>query len=161
MGQSEVKCPYKKCIAKAKQGERTRASGNQTGGKKNDLLTLENGEKVNRFEFYSERGNSIDLDPLYLADLFHNQQKGLCAYTGHPIDMNDVFINDKLNPRWLMQPSLERINNVTGYMRGNVRIVTMYANLAFKDYRGDKLEASKWMFRGIQSPTVGVTLCQD
>ena len=125
------------------------------------MLTLENGETVNRFEFYSERGNNIDLDPLYLADLFHNEQKGLCAYSGHPIDMNDVFVNDKLNPRWLMQPSLERIDNVIGYMRGNVRIVTMYANLAFKDYRGDKLEASEWMFRGTQSPVIGVTLCQD
>ena len=54
-----MKCPYKKCIGKAKQGERTRASGNQSGGNKNNLLTLENGETVERFEFYSERGNNI------------------------------------------------------------------------------------------------------
>jgi hypothetical protein len=62
-----------------------------------------------------------DIDGAYLLDLFE-QQKGLCYWLGIPMVPSAV----NRDPR---RPSVDRIDNAKGYVRGNVVLTTMFANM--------------------------------
>ena len=62
-----------------------------------------------------------DLDAEYVRELFA-AQRGLCHWLGIPI-VPSVGFRD---PR---RPSLDRLDNSIGYVRGNVVLSTMFANM--------------------------------
>ena len=67
------------------------------------------------------KGLSYDLDAEYVRELFA-AQRGLCHWLGIPI-VPSVGFRD---PR---RPSLDRLDNSIGYVRGNVVLSTMFANM--------------------------------
>jgi hypothetical protein len=69
-----------------------------------------------------------DLDLPYLKALWE-QQQGRCALSGINMVLPTgiaEWVSDKGNP-W--KPSLDRIDSTKGYIKGNVRYVTVIANL--------------------------------
>jgi hypothetical protein len=66
-----------------------------------------------------------NLDLVYLAQLWINQN-GKCALTGQWLDHQSGWADDK-NP---YRTSIDRIDNSQGYVKGNVRLLTHWANNA-------------------------------
>jgi hypothetical protein len=75
------------------------------------------------------RGHETDLDLPYLEWLW-NEQEGLCALSGRQLTLppNTESWEKQTNDPW--KPSLDRIDNERGYVRGNVRFVCVIANFA-------------------------------
>jgi hypothetical protein len=76
-----------------------------------------------------------DLDLDYLANLWFKQQ-GRCALTGVLLDYESGSSNNK-NP---YRTSIDRIDNSKGYVRGNVRLLTHWANNAKSTWGDDIFE---------------------
>lgn len=70
----------------------------------------------------AKRGIYLDIDELYILELF-NTQKGKCALTGLPIILN-IYGSDE----YMNIASLDRINSDIGYVRGNVQWVHKMIN---------------------------------
>ena len=70
-------------------------------------------------------GKECNLTLRFLADLWIDQ-KGRCALTGVPLDVESGFVDDR-NP---YKTSIDRIDNSQGYVKGNVRLLTHWANNA-------------------------------
>ena len=76
-----------------------------------------------------------DLSLAYLATLWMNQ-RGRCALTGQPLDYASGSQTDK-NP---YRASVDRIDNNKGYVVGNVRLLTHWANNAKSTWPDDVFE---------------------
>jgi len=76
-----------------------------------------------------------DLSLAYLATLWMNQ-RGRCALTGQPLDYASGSQTDK-NPH---RASVDRIDNNKGYVVGNVRLLTHWANNAKSTWDDDLFE---------------------
>lgn len=116
------------------------AGGGNLGGSfgKGDISHF--GEKRGRqrdvlspFRYFVRKARSrklgSDIDCLYLKALWE-QQEGKCALSGIQMVLPEIeseWENIRLNP-W--RPSLDRINSSLGYLKGNVRFVTVMANMA-------------------------------
>ncbi len=72
-----------------------------------------------------DNGWGFDLDLLYLCTLWLDQ-RGRCAITGIHLDCDTGTVKDK-NP---FRASVDRIDNSKGYVRGNVRLLSHWANNA-------------------------------
>ena len=74
------------------------------------------------------RNKDYDLDLVYLKNLW-NSQHGLCPITGWSMILptGSYGFASARNPR---NASLDRINSEYGYIRGNVRFLTLIANLS-------------------------------
>ena len=70
-------------------------------------------------------GWKCDLDLTYLVELWI-AQSGKCALTGQILDYESGTLNNK-NP---YRTSVDRIDNSQGYIKGNVRLLTHWANNA-------------------------------
>jgi hypothetical protein len=73
----------------------------------------------------SKMNFDFDLDLKYLCNLWI-EQKGVCAITKHPLEYTTGTSSDK-NP---LSISIDRIDNSCGYVKGNVRLLTHWANNA-------------------------------
>jgi len=71
----------------------------------------------------------LNLDPLYLAAIWH-QQGGRCAISGILMVLPPDGLTWERRTRDPWKPSLDRADPTLGYVRGNVRFVTVIANLA-------------------------------
>jgi hypothetical protein len=67
-----------------------------------------------------KRDNSVDIDFDFLVELF-NKQKGLCAYSGIPLQFGSYHENN-----WTV--SLERIDVSKGYVKDNVCLICLEFN---------------------------------
>lgn len=84
-----------------------------------------------------------------ILDMWDNQ-KGLCAITGHPIDVTATGTHTHRGP---MSLSIDRIDNRAGYTDSNVRLTTLAANQARNMWSDDDLVEMMlgWLtFRGYQ-----------
>lgn len=79
-------------------------------------------------------GSDITIE--YLKKLWE-EQKGICPFTGWnlilPKDTNGWENSNPINA------SLDRIDNSIGYMQGNVRFISVMANLARQSFTDDQL----------------------
>lgn len=75
------------------------------------------------------RDAATDLDLEFLAEVWRVQD-GRCALSGVPmlLPRNSLEWERRTHDPW--KPSLDRIDPRKGYVRGNVRFVTVMANLA-------------------------------
>lgn len=81
-------------------------------------------------------GETTDLDLPYLKALWESQA-GQCALSGITMNLPSgvgEWMADKHNP-W--KPSLDRVDSSRGYVRGNVRFVTLIANLCKQSFTDD------------------------
>ena len=77
--------------------------------------------KSSKHKERTARFGPSDLDEAYLRELFA-QQNGRCYWLGIPMVPSAV----KRDPR---RPSVDRLDNSKGYVRGNVVLTTMFANM--------------------------------
>jgi hypothetical protein len=94
--------------------------------------TTKRREKTN----VEKRDNTLDIDFEFLVELYNNQ-KGLCAYSGIPLQF-------KSGQDWKM--SLERINVLKGYIKDNVCLICNEFNTSDKSviYTDNTLGNSGW-----------------
>jgi hypothetical protein len=79
----------------------------------------------------------MDIDFDFLVELF-NKQKGLCAYSGLPLQFGDT--NEK---NWIT--SLERIDTCRGYMKDNVCLICLEFNATDHSVlKSDMSESTGW-----------------
>jgi hypothetical protein len=64
----------------------------------------------------------VNIDHVYLEQLFQ-EQNGRCYYLNTIIDPQNVFVSN--HP---LAPSVDRLDNNYGYVKGNVVIATRFAN---------------------------------
>jgi len=81
-----------------------------------------------------------DLDLPYLADLWE-QQVGRCAISGILMALPPDGLAWERLTRDPWKPSLDRMDSSHGYVRGNVRFVTVIANLAKGTFTDEELGA--------------------
>ena len=84
------------------------------------------------------RWYETDLDLEYLRDLWI-RQSGLCAISGFKmiLPFNSRRWEKQTKDPW--KPSLDRINPKHGYTKGNVRYVSVIANIARSTFSDDQL----------------------
>ena len=70
-----------------------------------------------------EGNKELDITPNFLEDLYRDQ-KGLCAYTGEPLELNAG------KPNTL---SVDRLDSSQGYTKSNVRLTTWVVNNCKQD----------------------------
>ena len=68
------------------------------------------------------------------------EQKGLCYYTGAPLDGSKIFISH--HP---LAPSIDRLDSSNGYHNGNIAICLRFINLG-KGQASEKLWKETWEF---------------
>ena len=94
------------------------------------------------FRYYMRKARNrpkeTDLDLLYLKTLWE-QQKGRCALSGIKMEIpqNTRAFEKRGHDPW--KPSLDRIDCSKGYLKGNVRFVTMLANFALNGFSDEDL----------------------
>lgn len=75
------------------------------------------------------KDKECDLDLPYLQALWASQQ-GKCGMTGVPLDLPQKMADWTRLSGVPTKPSLDRIDGLKGYVKGNVRYVSVMANLA-------------------------------
>lgn len=125
--------------------------GRGKGGKRRDRFSpfrymMQNANRNSRM-----RGEACEIDLEYLYALWY-KQKGICAYSGVPMTLNPVSYRRDLVPN---RASLDRIDSMIGYARGNVQFVCLAVNFAKNSFSH---EAIKQFFdtifglRGVDKP---------
>lgn len=71
---------------------------------------------------------NLDLD--YLISLWENNS-GCCEVTGQQFDLESWGNKGQVSPQ---APSIDRIVPKSGYIKGNVRIITYHLNVALSDF---------------------------
>lgn len=89
-------------------------------------------DDLSPFRWYLQRArcrkHEVDLDLVHLKSLWE-EQRGLCALSGLPMNLprsTNAHAGASYDP-W--KASLDRLDHGRGYLKGNVRFVTMMANL--------------------------------
>jgi hypothetical protein len=77
------------------------------------------------------RFHDYDIDLPYLKELWENQE-GKCPFTGWDLELK----YDELN---LKSASLDRIDNSKGYIKGNVRFVSVMYNYCRNNFSDDQV----------------------
>lgn len=100
------------------------------------LRQSKNNTKRREIRNTEQRDNTHDIDFVFLVDLYNNQ-KGLCAYSGIPLQF-------KCDTDWKM--SLERIDALKGYTRDNVCLICLEFNTSDKSiiYKTKHSGSSAW-----------------
>ena len=142
-------CPFKSLIDSAYANELARAKGAQTGS--TDIVLAEERSKK-----FMARRDTIDLTIPFLQYMFYHTQDGKCPVSNIVLDINDKLIKDKNDWRWILAPSLDRMDNDLGYTQENVQIVCRFVNVGFKDFAGDRQIVTDILFNGLVRPAVGV-----
>ena len=85
-----------------------------------------------------EHNEVTDLDLPYLKALWE-AQGGCCALSGLQMELprHAVAWGERLRDPW--KPSLDRIDSAVGYVKGNVRFVTLIANFAKQNFSDEQL----------------------
>ena len=86
----------------------------------------------------------IDIDHIYLEQTFWKQD-GKCYWFGNPIDPQNIFI-----ARHPLAPSVDRLDDSKGYVKGNVVITTRFTNFGRNSYKGDFSQIVEEFKTGLQ-----------
>lgn len=92
---------------------------------------------VRRGEYRNKKkGYGCDLTVEYLKDLWE-KQKGICPFTGWNLILPKD--SESFESKNIANASVDRIDNSKGYMEGNVRFISVMANLARQAYTDEQL----------------------
>ena len=126
------------------KNETVRANAGQTGSKNKKLL-------AERKAFYLARRDTINLTVPFLQDMFE-KQGGLCPVSEIELVLGDKLVKDKSDWRWMLAPSVDRLDNYYGYTMDNVQIVTRFVNVGFKDFSGDRKLVADILWHRVPRP---------
>lgn len=87
-------------------------------------------------ESYNERG--FDIDEKYLKKVW-DEQHGKCIYTGWDLILPDSAAGWKDKKKDIRRASVDRIDNDKGYIKGNIRFVSVVANYARNTFSDDEI----------------------
>ena len=111
----------------------------QHGCKKDELSNFRWYMKVMKHNNRGRNRNwgSIDFDLQYLKNLWASQG-GLCPFTGIKMKLrtHTSCIGNHAGPN---TASIDRINNELGYVRGNIRYISLMANYARNNFSDEQL----------------------
>lgn len=74
-----------------------------------------------------ERQREYDVDLPYLKQVW-NEQKGICPLTGWKLELPKHSSNWKNKKNKMYRASLDRIDSEKGYIKGNIRYISVIAN---------------------------------
>jgi hypothetical protein len=94
---------------------------------KRELKVSENG-----IVYREHKEHDIDIDWKYLMDLWQSQNKKDYWFANYDIELNEIFV-----PYSIKAPSVDRLDETKGYVKGNVVITTRFANLGRGNFNGD------------------------
>jgi len=99
-------------------------------------------DEFSPFRYYMKkarnRKHETDLDLPYLAALWESQGSK-CALSGVQMTLPSTTRTFAERTHDPLKPSLDRIDNAKGYLKGNVRFVTTIANYAKQIYTDEQL----------------------
>ena len=81
------------------------------------------------------RNKEYDVDLKYLKDLWESQN-GICPFTNKKLLIRTHSNKDKKNP---YQASIDRIDNTKGYIKGNIRFVSLMFNYARNNFSDNEV----------------------
>ena len=84
------------------------------------------------------RKHQSNLDLPFLKKLWE-EQAGCCALSGIKMDLPSDTLAWEARARDPWKPSLDRIDNSKGYLKGNVRYVSVIANFARNEFSDEQL----------------------
>jgi|TARA_R110000851_G_C12698656_1_gene525840 hypothetical protein len=126
--------PFKKMMTNVKLSART-AKGNrpltQVGQPLKRKLVL---SKAGGF-YRDHKHHEVDITWKDLEEQFIKQEGCDFYLPGYRIDLNEVFV-----PHSIKAPSVDRIEDELGYVRGNFVITTRFVNLGRNKYPQDKFK---------------------
>jgi len=131
----------RKCSGKAVSKNLGEYLGN---GDPSLLMPSNRKDEFSRFRYFMQkarnRRHATDLDLPFLRDLWTDQE-GRCALSGVLMDLprsTGAWASRTHDP---LKPSLDRIDSSKGYLKGNVRFVTVIANMARQSWTDEQVVA--------------------
>jgi|15BtaG_2_1085339.scaffolds.fasta_scaffold00006_98 hypothetical protein len=106
-----------------------------------NLIPENRRDEFSNFRYYiklcKQRNKSFDLDAKYLKCLWEDQA-GSCPFTGWNLILRNhqSYKTEALRPE---HASLDRIDNGRGYVKGNVRFVSVMFNLARNKFSDEEV----------------------
>jgi len=85
-----------------------------------------------------QRQKEYDVDLLYLKQVW-NEQKGICPLTGWKLELPKDSTNWKNEENKMYRSSLDRIDSNKGYIKGNVRYISVIANYCKNAFTDDEV----------------------
>tara|TARA_R110002020_G_scaffold1579_10_gene7114 strand:- start:1527 stop:2057 length:531 start_codon:yes stop_codon:yes gene_type:complete len=86
----------------------------------------------------NNRNKEVDIDIDYIMELW-DKQKGTCPFTGWKLELpknSSAFAEDHPKSR---RASLDRIDSNKGYVKGNVRFISVMANFCKNNFEDDEV----------------------
>lgn len=84
-----------------------------------------------------QRNKDFDLTPEYLKELWESQN-GICPFTGFELEAR-TYDGKRDNPLNIRSASLDRTDNSKGYVKGNVRFVSVMFNFARNKFSDEEV----------------------
>jgi hypothetical protein len=82
--------------------------------------------------------HEVDISVEYLKEVWENQQ-GICPFTGWGLELRYYQKKKKKSPLTPKHASLDRIDTTKGYVKGNVRFISVMANYARNNFSDEQL----------------------
>ena len=86
----------------------------------------------------SKRTKEYDIDLPYLKQVW-NEQKGICPLTGWKLDLPKHSGDWRSKENKMYRASLDRIDSNKGYIKGNVRYISVIANYCKNTFTDDEV----------------------
>jgi len=86
-----------------------------------------------------EKGRDFNIDLKYLSELWETQN-GICPFTKWKLELPNHSSSWKEDSDKLKRASLDRIDNSKGYIRGNLRYVSIMANYCRNEFSDEEVK---------------------
>ena len=135
--EKELENVFKKMMQNVRLSSKNRGSNRQSAQRlvnsqnhKRDLKVSENG-----VVYREHKEHDIDIDWKYLISLWESQNKKDYWFPSYDIELNEIFV-----PYSIKAPSVDRLDETKGYVKGNVVITTRFANLGRGNFNGEQFK---------------------